>query len=73
MKKLNAERNRHVLKYLSLSECHAVTFRNNDFIQALRQLELMQIQNRINTYGVQNSTMDDVFLKIITEDEETFM
>ena len=40
---------------------------NNHFIRALRQLELMKIQNRIKNYGVQNSTMDDVFLKITND------
>ncbi|CAF3526948.1 unnamed protein product [Rotaria sp. Silwood1] len=37
---------------------------NEQFVQALNQLEMMKNQNRIKNYGVQNSTMDDVFLKI---------
>ncbi|CAF1239735.1 unnamed protein product [Adineta ricciae] len=37
---------------------------NEEFIQALRRLEVMKNENRIKNYGVQNSTMDDVFLKI---------
>jgi hypothetical protein len=37
---------------------------NEQFVQALRQLEVMKNENRIKNYGVQNSTMDDVFLKI---------
>ena len=46
-----------------------VVFRTNQqpdekFVQALRRLEVMKVENRIKTYGVQNSTMDDVFLKI---------
>ena len=46
-----------------------VVFRTNQqpdeqFVQALRQLETMKTKNRIKNYGVQNSTMDDVFLKI---------
>ncbi|CAF4092876.1 unnamed protein product, partial [Adineta steineri] len=51
-----------------------VVFRTNQqpnalFIQALRHLESMKINNQIKNYGVQNSTMDDVFLKI-TRDAE---
>ena len=46
-----------------------VVFRTNQqpdeqFIQALRQLEAMKAKDLIKNYGVQNSTMDDVFLKI---------
>lgn len=37
---------------------------NTRFVQALRQLEAMKAGNRIKNYGVQNSTMDDVFLTI---------
>ncbi|CAF4553933.1 unnamed protein product, partial [Rotaria sp. Silwood2] len=37
---------------------------NKQFLQALYQLEQMKKENRIKNYGVQNSTMDDVFLKI---------
>ncbi len=37
---------------------------NEQFVHALRQLEVMKKENRIKNYGVQNSTMDDVFLKI---------
>jgi hypothetical protein len=49
-----------------------VVFRTNqlpddNFVQALRQLEVMKEDNRIKNYGVQNSTMDDVFLKITRE------
>jgi hypothetical protein len=40
---------------------------NNKFIQALRRLEMMQAKELIKTYGVQNSTMDDVFLTITRE------
>ncbi len=43
---------------------------NEQFVQALRQLEVMKNENRIKNYGVQNSTMDDVFLKI-TRDANT--
>jgi hypothetical protein len=46
-----------------------VVFRTNQqpdeqFVQALRQLEMMKTKDLIKNYGVQNSTMDDVFLKI---------
>ncbi|UJR08715.1 hypothetical protein I4U23_012972 [Adineta vaga] len=46
-----------------------VIFRTNQqpteqFVQALHQLETMKKENQIKNYGVQNSTMDDVFLKI---------
>jgi len=46
-----------------------VVFRTNQqpdeqFVQALRQLETMKTKDLIKNYGVQNSTMDDVFLKI---------
>jgi hypothetical protein len=49
-----------------------VIFRTNEqpgeqFVQALLRLEQMKRENRIRNYGVQNSTMDDVFLKIITD------
>ena len=37
---------------------------NEQFVQALRRLEAMKDSQQIKTYGVQNSTMDDVFLKI---------
>lgn len=37
---------------------------NKQFVQALRQLETMKRNNRIKNYGVQNSTMEDVFLTI---------
>ena len=37
---------------------------NKQFVQALRQLETMKANNRIRNYGVQNSTMEDVFLTI---------
>jgi hypothetical protein len=40
---------------------------DNRFVQALRQLEIMKNKNLIRNYGVQNSTMDDVFLKITRE------
>lgn len=40
---------------------------NEQFVQALRQLDVMKEDNRIKNYGVQNSTMDDVFLKITRE------
>ncbi|CAF3818339.1 unnamed protein product [Rotaria sp. Silwood1] len=43
---------------------------NNQFVQALRQLDVMKVQNRIKNYGVQNSTMDDVFLKITKETKD---
>ena len=46
-----------------------VVFRTNQqpdeqFVGALRQLDQMKTKNAIKNYGVQNSTMDDVFLKI---------
>ena len=46
-----------------------VVFRTNQlpderFVRALRKLDGMKKNNQIKTYGVQNSTMDDVFLKI---------
>jgi ABC-type multidrug transport system ATPase subunit len=49
-----------------------VVFRTNqqpseDFIQGLRVLESMKKENSIRNYGVQNSTMDDVFAKITNE------
>ena len=37
---------------------------NEQFVQALRQLDVMKSNGSIKNYGVQNSTMDDVFLKI---------
>ncbi|CAF5106473.1 unnamed protein product, partial [Rotaria sp. Silwood1] len=37
---------------------------NKQFVQALHHLETMKQENRIKDYGVQNSTMDDVFLKL---------
>jgi hypothetical protein len=39
-------------------------------VKALRQLEVMQTKNLIKNYGVQNSTMDDVFLKITRETKD---
>ncbi|UJR37764.1 hypothetical protein I4U23_030457 [Adineta vaga] len=44
---------------------------NEQFVQGLRQLDIMKSKNLIKSYGVQNSTMDDVFLKITkdTKDE----
>jgi hypothetical protein len=52
-----------------------VVFRTNQqpddqFVQALRQLEMMKTKNLIKNYGVQNSTMDDVFLKITRETKD---
>jgi hypothetical protein len=52
-----------------------VVFRTNQlpdeqFVKALRQLEVMQTKNLIKNYGVQNSTMDDVFLKITRETKD---
>lgn len=49
-----------------------VVFRTNQqpddqFVQALRKLEHMKKGNSIKNFGVQNSTMDDVFLKITNE------
>lgn len=49
-----------------------VVFRTNQqpdeqFIGALRQLDQLQTKNLVKNYGVQNSTMDDVFLKISRE------
>ena len=46
-----------------------VVFRTNQlpddqFVKSLRHLDKMKTKNQIKTYGVQNSTMDDVFLKI---------
>ncbi|CAF0858674.1 unnamed protein product [Adineta steineri] len=51
-----------------------VVFRTNQqpndlFIQALHHLESMKRNNRIKNYGVQNSTMDDIFLKITRDTE----
>ncbi|CAF4107133.1 unnamed protein product, partial [Rotaria sp. Silwood2] len=37
---------------------------NQQFVQALHHLETMKRENQIKDYGVQNSTMDDVFFKI---------
>ncbi|CAF4093815.1 unnamed protein product, partial [Adineta steineri] len=42
---------------------------NDQFVQALHHLESMKRNNRIKDYGVQNSTMDDVFLKITRDSE----
>ncbi|CAF1480964.1 unnamed protein product, partial [Adineta steineri] len=42
---------------------------NDQFVQALHHLESMKRNNRIKNYGVQNSTMDDVFLKITRDTE----
>ncbi|CAF1113916.1 unnamed protein product [Adineta steineri] len=42
---------------------------NDQFVQALHHLESMKRNHRINNYGVQNSTMDDVFLKITRDTE----
>ena len=52
-----------------------VVFRTNQqpdeqFVQALRQLESMKSKDLIKNYGVQNSTMDDVFLKISRETQD---
>jgi hypothetical protein len=52
-----------------------VVFRTNQqpddqFVQALRQLEMMKTKNLIKNYGVQNSTMDDVFLKITRQTKD---
>lgn len=52
-----------------------VVFRTNQhpdeqFVQALRRLESMKTQGLIKNYGVQNSTMDDVFLKITRDIRE---
>ena len=52
-----------------------VVFRTNQqpddqFVQALRQLETMKTKNLIKNYGVQNSTMDDVFLKITRDTKD---
>ena len=49
-----------------------VVFRTNQqpddqFVQSLRHLDKMRAEHRIKSYGVQNSTMDDVFLKITRE------
>jgi hypothetical protein len=44
---------------------------NDQFVQALRQLEVMKRENRIKNYGVQNSTMDDVFLKITRDTKKS--
>lgn len=41
---------------------------NERFIQALRKLERMKNEETIRNYGVQNSTMDDVFLRITGEE-----
>ncbi|CAF1479323.1 unnamed protein product [Adineta steineri] len=51
-----------------------VVFRTNQqpndlFVQTLHYLESMKRNNRIKNYGVQNSTMDDVFLKITRDSE----
>ncbi|CAF4052910.1 unnamed protein product [Adineta steineri] len=42
---------------------------NDQFVQALHHLESMKRNNRIKNYGVQNSTMDDIFLKITRDTE----
>ena len=52
-----------------------VVFRTNQqpddqFVQALRRLETMKTKNLIKNYGVQNSTMDDVFLKITRDTKD---
>ena len=52
-----------------------VVFRTNQqpddrFVQALRQLDVMKSKNMIKSYGVQNSTMDDVFLKITNDTKD---
>ena len=49
-----------------------VVFRTNQqpdeqFVQALRRLDVIKNKDGIKNYGVQNSTMDDVFLKISRE------
>ncbi|CAF3562792.1 unnamed protein product [Adineta steineri] len=43
---------------------------NDQFVQALRQLQVMQTNNLVKNYGVQNSTMDDVFLKITRDTKD---
>ena len=43
---------------------------DNQFVQALRRLEMMKSKNLIKNYGVQNSTMDDVFMKITKETKD---
>lgn len=40
---------------------------DESFVQALRLVDNMKRDNLINSYGVQNSTMDDVFLRITRE------
>ena len=52
-----------------------VVFRTNQLpdeqiVQSLRQLDQMKANNQIKNYGVQNCTMDDVFLKIIEEEKQ---
>ncbi|CAF1584834.1 unnamed protein product, partial [Adineta ricciae] len=52
-----------------------IVFRTNQqpddrFVQALRQLDVMKSKNMIKSYGVQNSTMDDVFLKITNDTKD---
>ena len=44
---------------------------NEQFIQALRKLEMMKNENEIRNYGVQNSTMDDVFLRITGKESQS--
>ena len=44
---------------------------NEQFVQALQQLEIMKNENRIKNYGVQNSTMDDVFLRITGKESQS--
>jgi hypothetical protein len=53
-----------------------VVFRTNQqpddqFVQALRSLESMKNKEEIKAFGVQNSTMDDVFLKITKDIKNT--
>ncbi len=52
-----------------------VVFRTNQqpdeqFVQALRQLDSMKTKNLIKNYGVQNSTIDDVFFKITRDTKD---
>lgn len=37
---------------------------NDQFVQALKELEVMKQKEKIRNYGVQNSTMDDVFSRL---------
>ncbi|CAF1666556.1 unnamed protein product, partial [Didymodactylos carnosus] len=44
---------------------------NSQFIDALKQLDQMKLDNQILDYGLQNSTMDDVFFKITQENTDS--